>query len=1497
MLNWSKLIPYKSDCRKSFEELCYQIAREEFDNKGIFTSIDDSGGGDGVEFYLTLPNGDEWGWQAKFFDGNGRLNESNRKNQIKTSLKTAIKKHPNLKKWFLCLKTNLTPNQKRKNSMIQGELTWFNNTLIKEIPADMDLKLLHWGESDFNNFLRKYPNIHNYFFSENLLTQNWFKNRYKIDVKKSQIKAKYESRIHISTEVNDTVNKLFLGKKLLKILEKEMKKQQVLMYSDEYDNALSKLFSENVETEYKNIQLEFRNILQDKFNLIKDGIQRLEVLKQLALDKDEINLKIRIKEFEAYIKTLWDFYYEYAKLIDSELCKPIRPIRKEYRDGSLATFKKESENFINKIFNLFKKRSKKEYKMPQQVKESEEIEHENRRRHKAKAILFGPLYSLKDYAIPSLESSFRVFELIGQNELHISGDAGMGKTHVSFNIYEDKIVNQKQPVIFIFAKDIVTNQALEEQLRNELSIPTDWSFDDFLGALEIAARINKNSIPIIIDGLNESTFWDSLWKTGLEKLILKIKEKYPHLIIITTYRTSYEDQLFHKKYFYDKTNKNWWKKKVSVRGFEGLTKEAIEKYFNFYKIKLNIYSNAIKNFKHPLYLKLFCETKNPNRKNVVSVSFQNEDLFEVFDKYIQKSNENITSSLRKLNPRYDNSFTKDKLLKLGGLIWDNNLRGISRSNKLFSNEELDSFLGENLLVFRDWNSEQNREEIQFTYDLLGGYIISKYLIEKYKESYPLLTVQSNNILIKLSKVGLEFIMPESGTKLLGELFMNINKKVGGRNPLLKFVKSNEFREKLLKTQHPLFNDILRTISILLIKETKIFLFDVLKDEKAKKYSMESLFEINTKYIRENEQLTKEFLKNEFLNANNKYFLFNLAKNVELDMNHPVNFNFWSDLLNSLSIIERDMSWSEYVRKNDSKYGNSYFTDFVKKFEDVCKEKSKLPSRANIAAKKVMWILTTNIRKLRDEATKALYYYARKDPRGFLKLLEYSLSINDPYVPERIMAVAYGYAMFIQNNKSQPTQDEIRQLSEYGKLIYKNIFDLKAKHHTTHILMRDYAKRFLDISLKYNSNLLSQSEKELLIYPLKKYPHIKWGQSDDQDKGKYREGNAPIHMDFRNYTIGRLIKDRGNYQDEHPEYKQILSNIYWRIYQLGYSLEKFEYIDKQIANKRNYSRSEDSNKIDRYGKKYSWIAYYEMAGYRSDLGLLKGWNDEDVFRISDVDIDPSFPMSLKKIEFKKFILKDSLLSCDNAIEKWINVSPFIVTDKIVKIKDLFDIGKDIEWVLIKGTISQKDKENQTEDVYISINGVIVDNDEIKKIETLLDKDYSFQNIDSPSDYYLYEGEFIWSDLMPYNEKSEEIINTIKDKKVIDSKEINFVHSVFMNSWEGHSNEVNDGGSTIVPSKQISEYLKLKLKPQSSDLYDEKDRLGSTTFIDGEYWENRLTLTYIRKDLIQKYLSDKNKNLVWFKWGEKRFFKNGISGIRDSKEDNKFKTFYNIEKFDK
>src|SRR5882672_277862 len=109
-IDFNKLKPYDGKTAQCFEQLWYQIAKKEYTNLGAFTPIDGRGGDGGVEFYLKLSNGEKWGWQCKFYGDSGRLNISSRDGNIEGSLETACRNHPDLTKWFLCLKTDLTPD-------------------------------------------------------------------------------------------------------------------------------------------------------------------------------------------------------------------------------------------------------------------------------------------------------------------------------------------------------------------------------------------------------------------------------------------------------------------------------------------------------------------------------------------------------------------------------------------------------------------------------------------------------------------------------------------------------------------------------------------------------------------------------------------------------------------------------------------------------------------------------------------------------------------------------------------------------------------------------------------------------------------------------------------------------------------------------------------------------------------------------------------------------------------------------------------------------------------------------------------------------------------------------------------------------------------------------------------------------------------------------------------------------------------------------------------
>ena len=205
MVEWSKLKAYEGNKYRSFEELCYQISKVIYEEKGRFTSIDDSGGGDGVEFYMTLPNGDQWGWQAKFYPPDSRLSEKSRKQSIKRSLTKTCQIHRHLKKWFLCTLSDFTSQ----------EQDWFENKLRQSIPHDMSVELEHWGKSDFNAWLSepRFAGKRNYFFGELELDMNWFKTQF--SKQKALVSEKFRSSLHTESIVDACIHALLGDKKFV----------------------------------------------------------------------------------------------------------------------------------------------------------------------------------------------------------------------------------------------------------------------------------------------------------------------------------------------------------------------------------------------------------------------------------------------------------------------------------------------------------------------------------------------------------------------------------------------------------------------------------------------------------------------------------------------------------------------------------------------------------------------------------------------------------------------------------------------------------------------------------------------------------------------------------------------------------------------------------------------------------------------------------------------------------------------------------------------------------------------------------------------------------------------------------------------------------------------------------------------------------------------------------------------------------------------------------
>jgi hypothetical protein len=1056
MIDWSKLKSYQNDKRRSFEELCYQIAKGLHGGIGWFTPINDSGGGDGVEFYLTFPKGDQWGWQAKFYYPNLRLSVSNRKASIKNSLEVACQNHPNLTKWILCTPTNFT----------RQEQTWFEASLPKYIPNNMNVILEHWGDSDFNGWISepRFSGKKLYFFGELELNLDWFRTQFEKQI--ASVRDKYNEVLHTETDA-DAYLHAFLG-----------------------DAAFAKSIAERVTS--------FERELEE----FKQAVTELQGDKPYGVDWLEMKATL-IPLVEGLEDTLAEAISQLKKAHDYLEERQLDEARSLNWDVVWSRME-QAHNYYREAVSAIDI-TKLGYKGDE--KNLEYILSE------AERILHRPRWMAASLMDDSHDTIAR-FKHITQADLHLIGNAGVGKTHLSSHICLERLKSDL-PALLVLGLHFTSDEPIHTQLLYILDIPAAYGWHDFLYALEATAQAYHTRIPIVIDGLNEAMrngAFSDVWKTGLAGFIQEIAQTND-VVLVTTSRTAYKEAIWPDGAL---ENVNY------VYGFDDYNVEsALEKYFSWYKIKADLTAAPLSQFEHPIYLKIFCESQNGERKEEKEIYIGEQTLFEVFDSFISRCNRAICGRLG-LHP--NTPVVMQALNDTARHLWEDHSSYITlmKLTEVVDNQKLGALkwmqsktraiLDEGLLVYRDWHDGE--EVVYFTYDLLGGYLIAKCLIQD------------------------------------------------ARGDMQAFLRSEQIATALFgednRTLHPLHSDIGRSLAALLPVQTGQYLHELTDNKRAFSLSIDALFELQPNKV--SEECVK-LIQTLFSHPRNRKPLFELAKSTIGHINHPLNASFWSAQLRVLPMPERDTSWTEYVRGNSERIEKT-----MARFEELCQSTEALSemtdSRIQLIAEHMMWILTSTVRPLRDKATRALYWFGRRMPQSILNLALSALGINDPYVPERMLAAVYGVAMARQYDFIDSTfANDI--LPIYGRKLYDAIFAPHASNATTHILARDYARYTIEIALIHHPNLLKTEERERITPPFSDGGIREWGLSEDKDKDEYRMGNAPIQMDFENYTIGRLVEGRHPYDDKPQEYKTAVANMFWRIYDLGYSLETFGEIDKNM----------------------------------------------------------------------------------------------------------------------------------------------------------------------------------------------------------------------------------------------------------------------------------------------------------------------------------------------
>jgi len=526
-------------------------------------------------------------------------------------------------------------------------------------------------------------------------------------------------------------------------------------------------------------------------------------------------------------------------------------------------------------------------------------------------------------------------------------------------------------------------------------------------------------------------------------------------------------------------------------------------------------------------------------------------------------------------------------------------------------------------------------------------------------------------------------------------------------------------------------------------------------------------------------------------------------------------------------------------------------------------------------------------------------------------------------------VVYGVAMAHREGPEPADGTGKPVLLRLGHLLYDALFAPNAPHATTHILARDYARYTVEIVMYRHPDLLTAQEWRRVESPASGGDIRQWGQLQGDKDREPREGPDPIQRDFAHYTIDRLASAYGR-EDTTP----LVEQVRWRIADLGYTSARFGKIDRAIHAAGWQHEQGDRHKIERYGKKYAWIAFYELVGLRRDQGLL----DLDHYpegRISDVDIDPSFPDAPHDIEL---VPNDVGANDGLPLRKWIErganlgMRPYLLVDEL--------LDEHGPWVLLAGHVSQEDS-GTGRNRFCFVRSLVVhaqDADALRR--WLLSADRMADDVrDIPNDYYTYAGEVPWCVTYPSNgwsplhlqhqtrsehgapfvvrrdgaeldadegiaavqsvieealvaERHPEAILREKriEIKVIEDTEgesvpkvIDVLSPVRDNTWEGYHSPIQPTRSVATPAREIVDHCGLGGHSQTFDLYDRDGRRASITLQTGDPWHTSQRFTYMRKDLLDAQLAAQGVKLIWCVWGERLQVAGGDARMEEQEEE--------------
>lgn len=1030
--------------------------------------------------------------------------------------------------------------------------------------------------------------------------------------------------------------------------------------------------------------------------------------------------------------------------------------------------------------------------------------------------------------------------------LLITGQAGTGKTHSMCDL-TSRSVDGTVPTLLVLARTLNTSRST---LLDNIALSTGLAPDGntLLKQLNRLGVSQNRRALLIVDGINEGNH--SAWSLGLDDLFKRVS-KHRHLGLVLTVRTPYQDLLFTGAQLEHLTV-------IEHPGLSSQEFDAQHEFFSYYGIPPHEVPLLNPEFANPLFLTVFCKAtialKRRHRQHFLrSITSGQKGMTHLFEQYVIEIARDIEGEFG-LPHKFCWNLFKGNWHSIGfaGLMADRAsdwlpvtdaltliVQASEVTNPPLTTTDADQLLNrltrEGLVDLHcRWHRDTFIEAIGFPYQRFSDHVIARHLLEKHLDTTSTATIQAAlkpgtvvGSLFTIDQQRQQLSMPSIVTALLLEFPERIKRKQLPHKELVHYLPTE------IRQFPPLYTSFLDGLY----------------------WRSNSAFSSDTDHIIDQLLNTEHRLR--------RYKTLNTLVGLATRPGHPYSALRLQKSLWQTPMGDRDLFWSEFLRYSNDRENQSSLHRVLSWIERINHTKRRA-DEIDGEIRLLSLGLTTTVRNLRDRLTQALVTLGCHHPAGLFRETVASLGLDDPYVPERMLAASYGVLMRMWAYPKDAVLHD--HASRLGHELVEQLLLPDSPHQTTHTLIRDYAKGIIDLARRVAPGLLDDDPAKQLGPP--------WSHRSPFSSASGGPADVPpdsqniILMDFLNYTIGSLMPGRpgSDFNMADPDASSVYRQILWRVQDLGYDPSRFGDIDDEIRRDAYWQ----SRKIDRYGKKYSWIAYFEMYGLRADQGLLP--RHHWLSRTSDCDLDPSFP---EEVAYWKPAMFDPFSKETRAKDRWLRHGAEPAYSDLYRLEKVEDIAG--PWVLLDGFIRRRGSNDR--ELTTSIRTIIADRSVLDIIGDNCRKGIDVNGSELELDrvnLYTYAGEIPWSNRFLYGSRDNGKGN--KQFPKIGQREFSAGQSstglIVENPacewlWEGHHSLINPRRNVTFVAPAICHSQELVNHAGTYDLFDQAGKIASIfrQWLPEEAGYTPSHLLYIRKDLIQQYLKEKNQHLAWLSWGRR------------------------------